>query len=53
MVTFLNHVSDILDSSRTLRPIPVLIEDYVNEQGLEVNQGVCVCACDVHECMHA
>jgi len=46
IVMFLNHVSDLLDSSRSLHPIPVLIEDYVNEQGLEVNQGVlCVCAC--------
>ncbi|XP_065896707.1 meckelin-like isoform X2 [Dysidea avara] len=29
----------ILDSSRTLHPIPVLIEEYANERGMEVNQG--------------
>ena len=45
IVTFLNHISDILDSSRTLHPIPVLIEEYANERGMEVNQGVFVCVC--------
>ena len=40
-------MSDLLDNSRTLRPVPVLIEEYVNEQGMEVNQGVSVCTCVV------
>jgi len=45
LVAFLNHMSDLLDNSCTLCPVPVLTEEYVNEQGMEVNQAMSICMC--------
>ena len=36
--------SDLLDESSytaILHPVPILIENYVNQQGEQVNRGVC------------